>query len=274
MNLWARIGLLAICASCASAADKVDGGDVAHDGGDAGSVVDAGPSYSFQGRVTHLDGTPWNNALVGLCSSIACLNPILSTETGSFQADELTPDEYVVDVTGDNSDGGTASPVYFHFQLESNLALTSPIVVPETGTGVILDGGVQIVQIDSSLSMTMEPSAFTWPDGEGASVAGIELPSEDWTASIASDLLDGGDQTILAVWAMNPFQGVSSTPIAILIRNNFELSQVSHAQLFGIDVTTGMPQPLVGVEVDDGGFLTTLPGQGIAELTWLLLVQS
>jgi hypothetical protein len=280
MTLWARIGLIATCASCASAAGRGDGGasgdaGLSQDGGgDGGSVVDAGPSYSVQGQVAHLDGTPWSNAIVGFCSSVACLNPILSTETGTFDEDELVPDEYVVDVTGDNSDGGSASPVYFHFQLQSNLTLTSPIVVPETGPGVIiLDGGVQTVQIDNSLSVTLDPSALTWPDGEGDSISGIEIPARDWPASYASDLLDGGNQSILAVWALNPFQLASSTPIAVVIRNNFELSPGSHAQLFGIDVTSGMPQDLVELEVaDDGGVLTTLPGQGITELTWLLLV--
>jgi len=280
MTCWARIGLIAICASCASSTDRADRGDggapgdVSQDGGgDAGSVVDAGPSYSFSGQVAHLDGTPWNDAIVGLCSSIACLNPIRSTAAGTFEEDELDPDDYVVDVTGDNSDGGSASTVYFNFQLQSNLALTSPILVPETGPGVTLDGGVQTVEVDSSLSLTVDSSTFTWPEGEGDSISGIELPAGDWPAAYALNLLDGGNQSILAVWALNPFQAASSTPIPVVISNKFELSPGSRAKLFGIDVTSGMPQELVDVEVaGDGGVLTTLPGQGISELTWLLLV--
>ncbi len=275
MTQWARIGLVAICASCAASATRGDGGvsgDVDDAGEDAGLVFDAGPSYSVKGQVAHLDGTPWSSAIVGFCSSIACLDPIRSTDAGTFEEDELTPDDYVVDVTGDNTDGGSASPVYFHFRLQSNVALTSPIVVPETGPGVMLDGGVQTVQVDSSLSMTVDPSAFTWPEGEGNSISGIELPPGDWPATYASDLLDGGNQSILAVWALNPFQASSSTPIAVVINNKFELPAGSHAQLFGMSVTSGMPEDAVEVEVTDGGVLTTLPGQGITELTWLLLV--
>jgi hypothetical protein len=275
MTSWARLGLIAICASCAAAADRGDGGDAGDSGAwqDAGPDLDAGPAYSFKGQVAHLDGTPWSNAIVGLCSSIACLNPIRSTGAGTFEEDELSPDDYVIDVLGDESDGGSASAVYFHLRLQSNLALSSPIVLPETGPGVILDGGVQTVQVDSSLSMTVDPSAFTWPDVPGGSIAGIRLPSGEWPTSYASDLLDGGNETIVAVWALNPFQAVSSTPIAVVIKNQFGLSPGSHAQLFGIDVTSGMPQDAVELQIsDDGGVLTTLPGQGITELTWLLLV--
>ncbi len=278
MTSWARLGLIAICAGCASAAARGDGGDAGdagawQDGGpDGGPDLDAGPTYSFKGQVTHLDGTPWGNASVGLCSSIACLNPILSGAAGTFE-DQLSPDDYVVDVLGDNSDGGTATPVYFHLRLDSNVALTSPIVLPETGPGVMVDGGVQTVQVDSSLSLTVDPDSFTWPGTPDDSIAGIRLPAGDWPASYASDLRDGGEASILAVWALNPFQAVSSTPIAVVIQNQFDLAPGSHAQLFGIDVATGMPADAVDLQVaEDGGLLTTLPGQGLSELTWLLLV--
>jgi hypothetical protein len=275
MTAPVRIALIAACASCASVADRVDGGDAGNgqDGEDAGWVVDAGPSYSFEGQVAHLDGTPWSNALVGLCSSVVCLSAIRSTEAGTFEEEDLAPDDYVADVTGDDSDGGSASPVYFNFRLESDLVLTSPIVVPETGLGAMLDGGVQTVRIDDSLSLTVNSSTFTWPEGEPNSISGIQLPAGDWPTSYASNLLDGGDRSILAVWALNPFQAASSTPIPVTLRNEFDLSAGSHAQLFGIDVTSGMPQDAIDLELDaDGGVLTTLPGQGLTQLTWLLLV--
>src|ERR1700754_4120194 len=99
MKLWCRIALLAACVGCAAAAGRDDAGNLLQDGGpDAGADEDAGPSYSLKGQVTHLDGTPWGRASVGLCSAIACLTPIFSSGTGAFEEDGLAPDDYVVDV--------------------------------------------------------------------------------------------------------------------------------------------------------------------------------
>lgn len=221
------------------------------------------PSAELSGLVMSADGALVVGGPTQLCAS-ACFASSTDAQ-GAFDYPSVPPGDYKLEVRGPAYDPRFFSPVAFRLTLGAeHKALTDPVILPETGSGVPLGEGFAFVPVDAELSLGLDASALTLPSGTNLPyVAGLRVQPASWPPYPNSGALT-------ALWALNPFGAISASPIAIRITNTFGLAAGSAVDLVTVDLETGALGRFAGGKVsDDGAVIESLAGEGLPAIGWL-----
>jgi hypothetical protein len=259
---WAMVLLAGLACACSKTTDSSNPGSES----DAG--VDASPEgAAIHGSVLDVAGDPLPAALA-LCAE-ACWVAFTDDE-GDFAYQGLPEGPYKLDVRATAEANGAFSGLSFPLQLsaDEDLVLSAPLVLPETGGGILVQAGVQEAQIDDQLRLTIDGDQLELPMGlQDAYLAGVRVAAEHWPPN------ESPAGTVLAQWALNPFGATSNTPIEAVVENEFGLPADEPIHFYSLDEHTGLLELEAAGQVSaDGLTLAATSGQGLSRLTWLIVV--
>ena len=230
------------------------------------------PGASLTGMVVDpLTGAALAGASVAACG-VECW-PATTDSKGRFAFDDLPAGPYALDVRGDSGLSPTLGVLVIPLSLAPGqvLKLAAPLGLPDPGTGTALTGGVQAVDLDASLRITLDAAALKLPPAVKHKVlAGVAVPQAYWPAYALTH--QGQAYTARAMWALNPFDATLSKPAAVRVANSWSLSGSQPAALFDVDPKTGKAARVAPLSTSaDGKQLQTAAGQGPARVTWLIV---
>jgi hypothetical protein len=221
--------------------------------------------------VVSLAGTPQAGVGVGACGDV-CV-PTTTDDRGRFSFADLPAGTYYLDVRRGQTPPTTTTATVFSLVLTAgqSTALPRPVVLADTGAGSALTAGVQQVQVDSQLTLTIDGSALKLPPGQTRKyLAGVRVPAASWPPYALSH--GGRDYSARAMWALNPFDARSSVPLGVRLGDTLGLAAGQSAALFEVDPQSGLAVRAAGVSLSgDGKSLRTAAGAGLGRVTWLVV---
>lgn len=237
----------------------------ADDASDPGS--DAAPTAMIHvsGVVVDAQNAPWAAAKIQVCSASVCTLGNADA-SGAFDVSVLANDHYhvIAHPSPTDSRDGSAGIGVFPSILSSDAALAAPVVLPVTGARTNVSGAFDAhVTTDLELAGTAADLDYA----SAAYVAAVRVDSAAWPAFSIPN------QTILAIWALNPWgtRTLPSKTIAVTIQNGFGLSAGDTASVYALSETTAdLGTPTTATVSPDS---TTLTGATIDRLTWMVLAR-
>ena len=223
----------------------------------------APPVDGLTGRLLGPDGLPAPFEEVLCCSARTCLQ-VHTGEDGAFRFD-LPPE-------------GTAVAVKTHPGLDRSprwAAALAPYVTGAEGhdLGDVHVGGLPAgaalpldpvpLDVGDGLVLTAGRAVLTAPPGGDLfDIAAVALPSDRWPAYAELTA------PVVAVYALHPFGATASTPIAVSLPS--DLAAGTAVQVYTVDDIDGrLSEPAAATA--DGARITTEAGQGIGQLTHLVV---
>jgi hypothetical protein len=267
-----KLGALAIVlvgCGASPASSAPDAGTDAHAKDSAALDVattpdDAGPAkITVSGDVVDMQGAPWANAKVQVCSAALCTLGN-ADGAGAFAVQVPAGSHYHVIARPSPNDplqaSASAGLGVLADTLVADTALASPVPIPITGAHASL-AAPAAVTTDLTLAANAADVAFS---GE-AYFSGVSIPQASWPAFVIAG------KTILAMWALDPW-GTRTTPgktITVTIANSFGLAPSDVASVYAVnEATAELGAPTEASVSSDG---TTLAGATIDRVTWIVL---
>lgn len=210
-------------------------------------------------------------ASIRLCST-SC-REVLTDSTGTFEITSVTAASYGLHAelpgTQPLDMAKVVVPIYYYDPRVDPVRTVAPIPLPFLYPAPPLSAGKQTVAIDTTLSLTVDADALTFPAGAQArQLAGVRVPP-----GLYPDFcLPSSDGRILAEWALGPFGTTSSAPITVHIADNLGLAPGSTVLLSSIDPDFGSPErQSLGRVADDGKTIDSIATMELHRLTWLVV---
>jgi hypothetical protein len=243
-------------------------------------LPDVEPIATIDGVLLDVQGAPLPSPLLQFCGPIdaegnveLCIGIDVDPMNGAFTIEPLYDGLWSIKVAQGPSEGRYFTGQAFQLNVaEGDMLQLSPppIVVPETSTVTPLNGST-MVNIDDVLSLTIDPALAQSPDFlPPAELGGVAVPAEYWRVTE----IEGSP--VIAAWAFTPF-GVKSTEggFAFTVNGALGLAAGTPVIFYEIEKDNGMLHE-VGtgtVNVAASGIDVTPTGEGLHELTWLLVTE-
>jgi hypothetical protein len=227
------------------------------------------PICRVSGTVTDFQDAPWAGARLQVCSTALCTLGTAAGD-GTFTVGVSCNASYHVlarPPVGDTrytSDGIGVIPN----TVTMDVALTTPVRIPQTGTPIALTGGSQTVSVATDLKLTINPSDLAFSGT--AQIAGVLIDNTKWPPFIFPG--DAGTKTVLAMWALLPFGTTTNAgkTVALTVDNTtFALTTGTSVSFYQVNETTAelMPNPSTGVVQANG----TITGGTVTRITWIVM---
>ncbi len=230
-------------------------------------MEEPGPTASLKGSVVDTDGVVIANAVLALCSS-ACYGAATDAK-GEFEYVGVPADHYKLEVRGAVSDLRRLGVAFFPLDLpaDETVILDSPVVLPETGEGVMLQEGTQTIAVDSELSLELDGSQLMLPFGEKESyLAGVRVQEPHWLPHIPTD------GSVVGVWSFNPYGMTSMVPVAFNVSSGLGQAASSSLDVHTVSVDDAELKKVGTATVNaNGDAISTDDSMGITEMSWLVL---
>lgn len=240
------------------------GGNGGGTGQGAGSSLE--DAATLEGDVRDTADIPLEGAVLGLCSS-ACY-PAKTDAGGHFVYGGVPAGHYKLDVRSHPGAPRRYGVLSFPLDLapSARQIIDAPLFLPETGDGVALMAGLQLVDVDADLRIEIDPATLELPFGvEQAYLAGVRVPLPHWPPNA----MPAGTH---AAWALNPYGTKAGAPMPIEVTNGFGLAPGQAVTFHTIDEMSGeVVLAAAGAVSADGTVVRTASGTGILRLTWLVL---
>ena len=223
---------------------------------------DSGPAkITVSGDVVDMQGAPWANAKVQVCSTALCTLGN-ADGTGAFAVQVPSGSHYHVIARPSPSDPreGSAGLGVLADTLVADTALASPVPIPITGAHASLAAPAAVTS-DLTLTANAADVAFS----AEAYFSGVSIAQPSWPAFVVAG------KTILAMWALDPW-GTRTNPgktIAVTIANSFGLAANDVAAVYAVNETTAELGAEAQATVSSDG--TMLTGATIDRVTWIVL---
>lgn len=245
-----------------SDAAAIDSDVVASDGSEQ---LPPGPGLA--GYLRLADGEPLADEQVLACMETTCL--FADTNSKGFFFFEIEPSADVALKTipapfATPRLGAAMCPIDIR---DSTLAYVESLYVPIMPPGVNFGPAAddpQTLAVADDLVLTLNRGDLKPRLGDTLlDAAAVAVPEEQRCSQLA---IPG--EEIIGVYALHPFGATSSTPIAVSVASN--LPEGTPVYFRSIDEIQGdLAEPALGHA--DGQLLTSDPGQGIRELSWLVI---
>ena len=264
-------------------ADTGDGdGDTGDGDGDTTTDTGTEPVATITGTVLGMDGEPLPSPGIQWCGPIdeegnvdLCI-PVTVGDGGTFEIGSPNPGLWNFKAVHGPADGRffTGQAVQIVVVEGEDQDWADPIVVPEVGALSAVVEGEQLVDIDGTLGITLDPANALTPDfTPPTELGGLEVSSEFWEVTE----IDGSP--VLAAWSFSPFGVKASTgSFGITIENAGGLNPALEADamvvLYEIKKDNAEIHEVgVGtVNADATAIDVVASGEGLHELTWLMIV--
>ncbi|WP_434045911.1 MULTISPECIES: hypothetical protein [Sorangium] len=249
-------------------------GGVATGGGGGGAAgglgsggAPAGPGVT--GVLEDEAGQPIGGASVLLCNTRVCYSDNTAADGRfTFLCDAEVPVDFVVKSMEDAGTtprrGVTMFPLRF---LDAVTVDVGSLFVPALPAGALLgpsSGDPQVLEVGDGLQLTVNRADLAPPPGASlGDIAARRIPPER-----VPPLLDLGGEEIVAVYALYPFATTSGSPIAVQAPS--DLTRGTPVRFRTLSEYDGALSAPVAGEAD-GAVVTTAPGAGIDELTWIVI---
>jgi hypothetical protein len=255
--------------------DSEDSEDTQADGAEAGDAdledsSDAGPEFEGPGIVGILVdelGNPLEDTKVLACQAKTCLYGE-SGPGGRFEFTVEPPAYIALKTLGNLSatprQGAALEPLE---HLEHGVIDCGHVYVPHLPEGAVVgpaSADPQTLDVGDGLVLTLSRSALKLAPGELLTdVAARAIPEAQLPPIPGLD-----PAQIVAVYALHPFSAKSSTPIAVSAPSNLPAGTPVEFRTIG-SLDGLLSEPVPGAA--DGTSVTTAEGQGIAELTRVVI---
>ena len=256
--------LVFACSSPTASTPGVDAGkDVHKDAFVPPPDEDAGPTYRVSGNVLDTAAKPWSGAAVQVCGTVC--NVAFADAAGAWTADSISPEGKHLRVEGAPKDGRNWTPVVYHIEVNADLVVTTPTIVPETPTPIALTAGSKVVNV-GEVSITFDDATLT---GSTHVFSDVRVPKTIWPP------YDAAGKTIVAMWGLIPFGAKSPTPMPVsLDASTLGLAAGDKVTLFSVDSDTGLlVEPVPATVSSDGTRVVSDSGSGLLHLTWIVLAK-
>lgn len=271
-------GFLCLClvaGACGAGTDAAPACDT------TGAVAGALCPRAVRGRVVDEVGAPLAALTVSVCADQCYYGTTL--DDGAFAvtpAQAIVLAQYALEVHGrpDRATYYTPLPTATGDATHPTLAFAAPLplpTLPPSGPAIVDDGSAQLVasgdlelSIASGTTILFSVEDFATPHGHELRVRAIDAPA-------SLPFVDAADPP-RALWATAPFEAAFSQPVAVSLANRPGLPAGSAVELLSLGGLVNGPPPAgrwrhaAAAHVSaDGSRITTDPGEGIDELTWL-----
>lgn len=236
------------------------------DDADTGTLPTDPSAPGLRGSLVGADGEALAHYAVMACSTSFCLNASSDAEGGFvFQVDPGTPIAFKThEVLSHPARAAALTPLVVADGPAIDLGT---VYVPDLPEGVALGSEAldpQVLAVGDGLELTLNAADLVAPFGVflheigAARLPDVHVP--DYAA------LQG--EQVLHVYAMAPFSTTSTSPIGLRVPTDLPSGSVAHARSIDyLDGTFSAPVALVS----DGAFLVTAPGEGVSNLTHLVI---
>jgi hypothetical protein len=262
--------------------DPSGDGDGDGDPGDGDGDGDTGvePVGTITGVLLDMQSAPLPSPLLQFCGPIdpegvveLCVPVPVDGANGEFTINVLFPGLWSLKIVQGPVDNRNFTGQAFQLTFNEGDALDysePPIVLPETETVTDLMGETTVA-IDDVLSITIDPAMAMSPDFLAPTVlGGLAVPAEYWRVP------DVDGSPVLAGWSFSPF-GIKSTMggFAFTIDGNLGLAAGEAVVFHEIEKDNGRIHEIATgtVNVDATAIDVVPTGDGLHELTWLLVTQ-
>jgi hypothetical protein len=257
-----------------------DGDQTTGDGDGDGDTGTPDPVGTITGVLLDMQGAPLPSPLLQFCGPIdpegvveLCIPVPVDGSNGEFTINVLFPGLWSLKIVQ-----GPVDDRYFTgqaFQLTFNEGDTldysmPPIVLPETDTVTDLMGETT-VSIDDVLSVTIDPAMAMSPDFVAPVVlGGLAVPEEFWRVP------EINGNPVIAGWSFSPF-GIKSTMggFDFTVNSSLGLAAGEAVVFYEIEKDNGSLHEIATGTVNPGATAIDVvaTGEGLHELTWLLVTQ-
>lgn len=219
-------------------------------------------TMNLAGQIIGLDQQPLAGIAVSLCQG-ACRDTTTGPR-GEFAFSAVNGDFYTLRA---RKPGTTEyADLDFPLYLRSDGYPLRPLLLPRIGAGAALPADARSFAVDPALTLTLDGSPLTLPQGGPASrLGGVRIP-----AALFPDFCLPTAR-VLAMWAFAPTGVTSAAPISISLSDTLGLPAKMPVDFLEIDPKDGRPRVAArGAVSADGTQILTSPGQGLRRLGWLL----
>jgi len=232
---------------------------------DSGTTQEAAASFHVSGTVVDSSNAPWSGAKVQVCGAGVC-NLGNVDQAGAFRVS--VPPGAGYDVVARPAAGdprGQSAGLDLVGDVNGDVAITAPIVIPNMGTKFALDAdaGAQAAAVTSDLTLTAAASDLSFYGD--AYLAGAAVPSASWPPFVIAG------QTIVAMWALDPW-ATDANPgktIGVTIANGFGLAPGDVVSVYAVNEQSVELGPASqGTVTADG---TQITGATVDRVTWIVL---
>jgi hypothetical protein len=252
------------------------------DPGDGDGDGDPGPVTvaEISGVLLDMQGAPLPSPLLQFCGPInpegvveLCFGVDVDPATGNFTNGVPEAGLWSLKIVQGPVDNRYFAGQAFQLTINEGDALdysVPPLVLPETDTVTDLVGETT-VDIDDVLSITIDPAMAMSPDFLAPTVlGGLAVPAEYWRVTEVEG------SPVIAGWSFSPF-GIKSTMggFAFTINGNLGLAAGEAVVFHEIEKDNGRIHEIATGTVNAGATaIDVVPtGEGLHELTWLLVTQ-
>jgi hypothetical protein len=247
------------------------------DGDDTGAPV---PIGTITGVLLDMQSAPLPSPLLQFCGPIdpegvveLCVPVPVDGSNGNFTINVLYAGLWSLKIVQGPVDNRYFTGQAFQLTVNDGDALDysmPPIVLPEVGSLTPLMGETTVA-IDDVLSITIDPVMAMSPDFVAPTeFGGLLVPSEYWRVT------EVAGSPVLAGWSFSPF-GIKSTGAGFefTVNGNLGLAAGDAVVFHSIVKDNGSIHEIATGTVNPGGTaIDVVPtGEGLHELTWLLVTQ-
>ena len=257
----------------------------ANGGGDAGATVMAmpdlriprdfahdmtpPPSVAVTGIAVDEMGVPIADAFMSVCNPLGC-HSVNANESGGF----IIPGIPVMNFGVRSHDDDSVSPVrgtvvrLFHPTVAGVVFDAGKMYVPSMPAGAALSGPVDAPQTLSpgdGLTITFVQKDLDFPIGENKGRIATRLIPPDHVPPY-----DLGGEQIIAAYAFLPYSTTSKSPVSVTAPIALPAGTVVHFRSV-YEFDGRVSTPVTGHAANDGKSVSTDPGTGLDNLTWLVI---
>jgi hypothetical protein len=257
-----------------------DTGDGDGDAGDGDGDTGVEPIGTIEGVLLDMQGAPLPSPLLQFCGPIdpegvveLCIPVSVDGANGNFLINVMYEGLWSLKIVQGPVDDRNFTGQAFQLTFNEGDALEysePPIVLPETASMTDLMGETTVA-IDDVLSITIDPAAAMSPDFVAPTVfGGLAVPAEYWRVS------EVAGSPIIAAWSFSPF-GIKSTEggFGFEVDGNLGLAAGEAVIFYEIEKDNGAIHEIATGTVNaEATAIDIVPtGEGLHELTWLLVTQ-
>jgi hypothetical protein len=237
------------------------------------------PIATLVGTLLDAQGAPLPSPLLQFCGPIddmgvveLCIPVPVDGSDGSFEIGAMFPGLWSLKIVQAPGEGRYFTGQAFQLTVNEGdmIDLSPPIVVPEIASLTPIDGATPVA-IDDVLTVTVDPAMAMSPDFvPPTELGGLMVPQEHWRVTEVEG------SPVLAGWSFSPF-GIKSTmgSFGFTVDGNLGLAAGEAVTFYEIEKDNGAIHEIATGTVNaEATAIDVVPtGEGLHELTWLLVTQ-